>query len=248
MTAVTLGLGCSVAVAACGNQNPNITVSYTSTPRNYQDTGVTTSTMPATVSTSTGIATTSTTTVGTVTNAQTVAVTTGRIQTLALITDTQNELLRMYTDVHALQSAYQVTLQQARSDLDGIRTRTTSLANRAKGQLPASNPARPLIVEADLAVSSAASTLEHIPAGASTAARLGALEDPVRKLQVDIGRIGSEVTTKVKADIHDDISKLGQKVAAVTGAGAGSGAVSSTTSSAPSSTTSTSGTVTTAGG
>lgn len=188
LAALALGIG----VAACGNHNPEITITHQSGAPGGEATG--TESQPA-----------STTTAET-----TAAVTASPSQTTNLVQMTQATLSDMVdatrdlaTNVSDTRGAVPGELQTLKSTLDGMATRAQ--------QLPAGNPARTLLTEADQRLATTAGELETVATnGEGTALR--AVADTLQKLSTDLGTITNLVTTQERDDITADLQTLGQEL------------------------------------
>lgn len=188
IAAILAAVAVAFGASACGNQNPNVTVAQQPQPSATEPSGREVSPAAATATVS----------------AQTA--------TLGVIEHTQVQLQRMYTATHNLATPDGVGVHQAQSELKDVARQLDSLAHRAQ-MLPRSDPARPLLVSADEALSKAAGALGHLGLGSTNQSRILAMTDPITHVRVDIGRIGRRVTSTDRANIHADLQDLSTKVA-----------------------------------
>ncbi len=145
---------------------------------------------------------------------RTTASVSARTSTLGVVQQTQVELQRMSSATHSLATPDGVGVHDAQSELKKVGRRFDSLAHRAQ-LLPGKDPARLLLIAADQALGNAAGSLQHLVVGRTTQSRILAVSDPIRHLMVDVGRIGRQVTSADRANIHADLEDLSAKMAQV---------------------------------
>lgn len=193
--AIALGMG----AAACGNHNPDITITHQTGAPGSQATGTE----------SAAAATTATT-----------AVTAAPTETTDLVEMTQASLQEMESATRRLATNTSGTRAQARDELQSLKASIAGLAARARTQLPRGDPAGPLIAATDQRLAAAAGRLELVGASATDKAGLLAVAGALHKLTGDIGQITHLVSGRDRQNIATDLQTLDRRLSAVSRGGA----------------------------
>lgn len=138
-------------------------------------------------------------------------------QTLQFVIQLQGVLGDLHTATHDL-ATHALSASSSRTYLKRLSDQASEIANGAWQELPATDPARPLIVRSAKQVAAAAGTLQTVPVSPSTQDKLLAVTDPLMALSIDVGRVGRSVTDWDAHHITQDLTLLAQTLAALTSA------------------------------
>lgn len=133
---------------------------------------------------------------------------------IQLVNQTQTVLFNLYSDTHDL-ATHALPTGETLIDLRNLSTQASHISIAAGLQLPATDPARPLIVRSAKSAAAAAATLRTVSLDAATQGQLLAVTDPLTRLNNDIGEVARHVTGLETTNIAQDLSHLHQTLAAL---------------------------------